>query len=153
MDTDVAVVGAGPTGLLLAGDLATAGVRVIVLEKRPAGLSNLTRAFAVHARSLDVLDARGLAHVGVLEVLDSLRHPVDLVAGHSLGEYSALVAAGVIDFKDAVPLVRFRDQAMEEAGAGGQGGRAGDRGGDGRRGGLGGHGGTSSGSCVPLGGW
>lgn len=61
MDTDVVVVGAGPTGLLLAGDLATAGARVTVLEKRPATLSNLTRAFAVHARSLEVLDARGLA--------------------------------------------------------------------------------------------
>jgi 2-polyprenyl-6-methoxyphenol hydroxylase-like FAD-dependent oxidoreductase len=61
MDTDVIVVGAGPTGLLLAGDLATAGTRVTVLEKRPAELSNLTRAFAVHARSLEVLDARGLA--------------------------------------------------------------------------------------------
>jgi len=60
-DADVVVVGAGPTGLLLAGDLATAGVRVTVLEKRPAGLSNLTRAFAVHARSLEALDARGLA--------------------------------------------------------------------------------------------
>ena len=34
-----------------------------------------------------------------------------LVAGHSLGEYSALVAAGVIQFKDAVPMVRFRAQA------------------------------------------
>ncbi|MFC8797993.1 FAD-dependent oxidoreductase [Promicromonospora sp. NPDC057138] len=61
MDTDVIVVGAGPTGLLLAGDLAIAGTRVTVLEKRPAALSNLTRAFAVHARSLEVLDARGLA--------------------------------------------------------------------------------------------
>ncbi|MYM88977.1 ACP S-malonyltransferase [Rugamonas sp. FT82W] len=38
-----------------------------------------------------------------------------IVAGHSLGEYSALVAAGVILFKDAVPLVRFRAQAMQEA--------------------------------------
>ncbi|KUE85776.1 ACP S-malonyltransferase [Cupriavidus necator] len=38
-----------------------------------------------------------------------------LVAGHSLGEYSALVAAGVIPFADAVPLVRFRAQAMQEA--------------------------------------
>jgi len=38
-----------------------------------------------------------------------------LVAGHSLGEYTALVAAGVIDFADAVPLVRFRAQAMQEA--------------------------------------
>ena len=38
-----------------------------------------------------------------------------LVAGHSLGEYTALVAAGVLAFRDAVPLVRFRAQAMQEA--------------------------------------
>lgn len=38
-----------------------------------------------------------------------------VVAGHSLGEYTALVAAGVIAFKDALPLVRFRAQAMQEA--------------------------------------
>ncbi|MBC3810958.1 ACP S-malonyltransferase [Undibacterium aquatile] len=47
-----------------------------------------------------------------------------LVAGHSLGEYSALVAAGVIAFKDAVPLVRFRAQAMQDAVPVGQGGMA-----------------------------
>lgn len=47
-----------------------------------------------------------------------------LLAGHSLGEYSALVAAGVIDFKDAVPLVRCRAQAMQEAVPVGQGGMA-----------------------------
>src|SRR5438445_2149867 len=47
-----------------------------------------------------------------------------LVAGHSLGEYSALVAAGVIAFKDAVPLVRFRAQAMQQAVPVGQGGMA-----------------------------
>lgn len=47
-----------------------------------------------------------------------------LVAGHSLGEYSALVASGVIAFKDAVPLVRFRAQAMQEAVPVGQGGMA-----------------------------
>lgn len=47
-----------------------------------------------------------------------------LVAGHSLGEYSALVAAGVIAFKDAVPLVRFRAQVMQEAVPVGQGGMA-----------------------------
>ncbi|MBP0453711.1 FAD-dependent monooxygenase [Kitasatospora sp. RG8] len=58
--TDVLIVGAGPTGLLLAGDLAAAGIRVTVLEKRGAE-SNLTRAFAVHARTLEMLDARGLA--------------------------------------------------------------------------------------------
>ena len=38
-----------------------------------------------------------------------------VVAGHSLGEYSALVAAGSISLADALPLVRFRAQAMQEA--------------------------------------
>lgn len=47
-----------------------------------------------------------------------------VVAGHSVGEYSALVAAGVIAFKDAVPLVRFRAKVMQEAVPVGQGGMA-----------------------------
>jgi len=38
-----------------------------------------------------------------------------ILAGHSLGEYTALVAAGVMAFKDALPLVRFRAQSMQEA--------------------------------------
>ncbi|MFF8830774.1 FAD-dependent oxidoreductase [Streptomyces sp. NPDC015131] len=59
--TDVIVVGAGPTGLLLAGDLATAGLKVTVVERRPPGISNMTRAFAIHARTLELLDARDLA--------------------------------------------------------------------------------------------
>ncbi len=47
-----------------------------------------------------------------------------VVAGHSLGEYSALVAAGALQFADALPLVRFRAQAMQEAVPVGQGGMA-----------------------------
>ncbi|MFE2095842.1 FAD-dependent monooxygenase [Streptomyces sp. NPDC059468] len=54
----VIIVGSGPTGLLLAGDLATAGVPVTVLEKRPHEISNLSRAFVLHARTLEQLDAR-----------------------------------------------------------------------------------------------
>ena len=38
-----------------------------------------------------------------------------VMAGHSLGEYTALVAAGALAFRDAVPLVRFRAQAMQDA--------------------------------------
>jgi len=59
-DADVAVVGAGPTGLLLAGDLARAGVHCVLLERR-AERSGLSRAFAVHSRTLEQLDARGMA--------------------------------------------------------------------------------------------
>ncbi|MCK1823176.1 FAD-dependent monooxygenase [Streptomyces sp. XM83C] len=58
---NVIVVGSGPTGLLLAGDLAAAGVPVTLVEKRPHKISNLSRAFVLHARTLEQLDARGLA--------------------------------------------------------------------------------------------
>lgn len=47
-----------------------------------------------------------------------------VVAGHSLGEYSALVAAGALTLADALPLVRFRAQAMQEAVPVGAGGMA-----------------------------
>lgn len=46
------------------------------------------------------------------------------VAGHSLGEYSALVAAGAIEFRDAVRLVELRGQLMQQAVPAGQGGMA-----------------------------
>src|SRR5476649_36335 len=46
------------------------------------------------------------------------------LAGHSLGEYSALVAAEAMRFEDALPLVRFRAQAMQEAVPEGTGGIA-----------------------------
>ena len=47
-----------------------------------------------------------------------------LVAGHSLGEYTALAAAGAIEFSRCLPLVRFRAQAMQEAVPEGQGAMA-----------------------------
>ena len=53
-----------------------------------------------------------------------------VVAGHSLGEYTALVAAGALAFRDAVPLVRFRAQAMQDAVPAGQGAMAAIMGGD-----------------------
>lgn len=58
--SDVIVVGAGPAGCMLAGELARAGRSVTVLEKHDAP-SPLSRAFGVHARTLEILDSRGLA--------------------------------------------------------------------------------------------
>ena len=51
----------------------------------------------------------------VSEILKSNGIEPSIAAGHSLGEYSALVSAGVIDFKDAVLLVHKRGQFMQEA--------------------------------------
>jgi len=64
--------------------------------------------------------------VAVLAALREKRpdYAPDYVAGHSLGEYSALVAAGAISFSDAVKTVRARGQFMEEAVPAGQGAMA-----------------------------
>ena len=59
----------------------------------------------------------------LLELVKGKVEP-DYVAGHSLGEYSALVAAGVLSFEDAVRTVRKRGEFMEAAVPGGQGAMA-----------------------------
>ncbi|MEU8432780.1 FAD-dependent oxidoreductase [Streptomyces sp. NPDC029216] len=82
--TEVAVVGAGPTGLALAVTLAEAGVDFVLLDRQPEG-ANTSRAAVVHARTLEVLDeldpsgalsaeliARGIP-VGRFQVRDGAR--------------------------------------------------------------------------------
>ena len=67
MDTDVIVVGAGPTGLMLAGELRLGGARVVVVEKlaEPTGQS---RGLGFTARAMEVFDQRGLLpRFGALE--------------------------------------------------------------------------------------
>lgn len=97
--TDVAVVGAGPTGLMLAGELATAGVDVEILERRTTQDLAGTRARGFHARTIEILDQRGLAErflaegttvqalsfAGTpLEVADlPTRHPYTLALGQA----------------------------------------------------------------------
>ncbi|MGW1324581.1 rifampin monooxygenase [Streptomyces antibioticus] len=57
--TDVIVVGAGPTGLMLASELRLHGVRVLVLERDPEP-TPVVRALGLHVRSIEVMDQRGL---------------------------------------------------------------------------------------------
>lgn len=67
--------------------------------------------FAVSIARLRRLQARGLGEVGA-------------AAGHSLGEYGALVAAGVLGFADAIRLLQVRARAMQEAVPAGEGAMA-----------------------------
>jgi 3-(3-hydroxy-phenyl)propionate hydroxylase len=58
---DVVVVGAGPTGLMLAGELTLAGVEVEIVERRPTSELVGSRAGGFHSRTIEILDQRGIA--------------------------------------------------------------------------------------------
>ena len=87
-DDGIVVVGAGPTGLMLAGELALAGVRCLVLERRDAPRSD-SRAICLHARSMEVLDLRGQAEVYAGAGL--------AVPSFPLGPKGAMISFGVLD--------------------------------------------------------
>jgi len=57
----VVIAGAGPTGLMLAGELALAGVDVAIVERRPSQDLTGSRAGGLHSRTIEVLDQRGIA--------------------------------------------------------------------------------------------
>ncbi|MFC7598061.1 FAD-dependent monooxygenase [Terrabacter sp. GCM10028922] len=58
---DVTIIGGGPTGLMLAGELALAGVNVEILERRSTPELVGTRARGFHARTIEIFDQRGIA--------------------------------------------------------------------------------------------
>ncbi|MGL5816742.1 MAG: FAD-dependent monooxygenase, partial [Phycicoccus sp.] len=58
---DVVVAGGGPTGMMLAGELALAGVDAVVVERRDTPELVGSRAGGFHSRTIEVLDQRGLA--------------------------------------------------------------------------------------------
>ena len=60
-DHAVVIAGAGPTGLMLAGELALAGIDVAIVERRASQDLVGSRAGGLHARSIEILDQRGLA--------------------------------------------------------------------------------------------
>jgi 2-polyprenyl-6-methoxyphenol hydroxylase-like FAD-dependent oxidoreductase len=57
----VVIAGGGPTGLMLAGELALAGVDVAIVERRPSQDLPGSRAGGLHSRTIEVLDQRGIA--------------------------------------------------------------------------------------------
>src|SRR5258706_6034953 len=60
MDTDVLIVGGGPTGLMLANQLGRRGLRAMIID-RHSGPAQETRAMAVHARTLEIYSKLGIA--------------------------------------------------------------------------------------------
>ena len=78
-----------------------------ILDEGPAEQLNLT---------VNTQPAMVTAAITAYRAWRALGGPApEIVAGHSLGEYSALVAAGALKFGDTLPLVRFRAQSMQEA--------------------------------------
>ncbi|HEY1550993.1 MAG TPA: FAD-dependent monooxygenase [Kofleriaceae bacterium] len=77
----VVIVGSGPTGMMLAGELALAGVDVAIVERRPTHELIGRRAGGLLARTLELLDQRGIAERFVAE---GTRMPVVLFAGTRL---------------------------------------------------------------------
>ena len=57
----VVIAGGGPTGLMLAGELALAGIDVAIIERRPSQDLAGTRAGGLHPRTLEIFDLRGIA--------------------------------------------------------------------------------------------
>ena len=57
----VVIAGAGPTGMMLAAELALAGVDVAIVERRDTANVEGARAGGLHARTIEVLDQRGIA--------------------------------------------------------------------------------------------
>ncbi|HEU5420547.1 MAG TPA: FAD-dependent monooxygenase [Streptosporangiaceae bacterium] len=84
----IVIVGAGPTGLILAAELALAGVRSVVLERRDGPRTD-SRAICIHARTMEAFDLRGLASVFATSGL--------AVPSFPLGPRGARIKFGALD--------------------------------------------------------
>lgn len=120
-DHAVVIAGAGPTGLMLAGELALAGVDVAIVERRADQKLAGTRAGGLHARTIEVLDQRGIAHRFLsegkaMQVAAFAGNPFDISAFPTRHPYGLALVQNHIErilagWVDAlgVPFYRARD--------------------------------------------
>ena len=109
-------------------DAVPASRNVIDLADRTLGFSISSMMFEGPEQELkqtcNTQPALLAASIAYLEAVRDTGITPDFVAGHSLGEYSALVAAGVLRLEEAAAIVRSRGEFMEQAVPGGQGSMA-----------------------------
>src|SRR5687767_12815961 len=117
----VVIAGGGPTGLMLAGELALAGIDVVIVERRASQDLDGSRGGGLHSRTIEVLDQRGIAErflsagqvhpfVGYagtfLDISDfPTRHPYILALWQSL--FEPILAGWVEEL--GVPILRGRE--------------------------------------------
>ena len=99
MDTQVLIVGAGPTGLMLANQLARRGIRPMIID-RHSGPAQQSRAMAVQARTLEIYNKLGVADEAVALGAPALRFPI---TGTSRSSAFSFSSSGVSGFSN-MPL-------------------------------------------------
>src|SRR6202790_3678253 len=111
----VGIAGGGPTGLMLAGELALAGIDVVIVERRASQDVDGSRSGGLHSRTIEVLDQRGIAErflsagqvaQGVLDISDfPPRHNYGLALWQS--HFEPILADWVGEL--GVPILRSRE--------------------------------------------
>ncbi len=120
-DHAVVVAGGGPTGLMLAGELALAGIDIVIVERRASQDLDSSRSRGLHSRTIEVLDQRGiadrfLAEGQAMQVQSFARIPLDISdfpTRHNYGlallqsHFERILAAWVSEL--GVPIARERE--------------------------------------------
>ena len=111
----VVIAGGGPTGLMLAGELALAGIDVVIVERRASQAVDGSRSGGLHSRTIEVLDQRGIAErfLSAGRIAQVVLDISDLPTRHNYGlalwqsHFEPILADWVSEL--GVPILRGRD--------------------------------------------